>query len=200
LSWIRTFFGKIGAPPPPGFPENRYPLFPKDSIRRIDDAYPASSEEYAELVRKRTAVQRKLTREIDALLKPLGYEKKGSEWRKITRHGRSCFEFQKSSYGFDCFFNAGALGALEPRAQTYANTPDGIRFFRMANFCPEMPGNDAADALSYVRLHDDPAFYNGVMIVFRARMVPWMEARHRRLAVRAMPPPSIMKAVRIFSE
>jgi Domain of unknown function (DUF4304) len=200
LNWFKALAGKFGsAALGIAFPEHGLPLIAKDSIRRIDFAYPASSEDYAELVRKRTAVQRKLTREIDALLKPLGYEKKGSEWRKISGCGRSCFEFQKSRYGFDFYFNAGARGALEP-AQPSASTPDGIRFFRMADFCPEMPGNDAADALSYVRLHDDPAFCNGVMTVFRARMIPWMEARHALIAVRALPRPSIMGSVRIFSD
>ena len=186
------------AAPIPAFPAHGLPLISKASIRRIDRTYPASAEDYAALVRKRKAVQRQLTREIDALLGPLGYERKGAEWRKITGCGRSCFGFQKSQYGFDCFFNAGARGALEP-TQPFASTPDGIRFSRMADFCPEMPGHDAADELSYVRLHDDPAFCNGVMTVFRARMVPWMEARHGLSAVRAIPGPSIMRSVRIFS-
>jgi hypothetical protein len=199
LSWFRTLLSNFGAAPSFVFPAHGLPLISKASIRRIDAAYPASEAEYAELVRKRTAVQRGLTREIDALLKPLGYERKGAEWRRISSSGRSCFEFQKSTYGFQCYFNAGALGALEPM-QPSASTTDGIHFFRMANFCPEMPGNDTADALSYVRLHDDPVFHNGVMTVFRTRMVPWMEARHRLLAMRAMPPPSIMKSVRIFSD
>jgi Domain of unknown function (DUF4304) len=200
LNWFKAFAGKVRAAALGiAFPEHGLPLITKDSIRRIDTVYPASSEDHAELVRKRTAVRRRLTREIDALLKPLGYEKKGSEWRKISISGRSCFGFQKSSYGFACYFNAGARGALEP-TQSHASTPDGIHFFRMADFCPEMPGNDVADGLPYMRLHDDPAFCSGVMTVFRARMVPWLESRHRRLPMRAMPPPSIMKAVRIFSD
>ena len=200
VSWFGALLGKFGAAAGmPRFPESGLPLISKDSIRRADTAYPASGEEYAELVRKRTAVQRGLTREIDALLKPLGYEKKGAEWRRISRSGRSCFGFQKSQYGFNCYFNAGALGALEPRWQPHASTQDGIQFFRMADFCPEMLGNDVADELSYVRLHDDPAFRSGVMTVFRARMVPWMEARHGLSSVRAIPGPSIMKSVRIFS-
>ncbi len=199
MSWFRTLLSRFGAAPSFVFPAHGLPQISKDSIRRIDTAYPASEAEYAELVRKRTAVQRGLTREIDALLKPLGYERKGAEWRRISSSGRSCFEFQKSRYGFDFYFNAGARGALEP-AQPSASTPDGIHFFRMANFCPEMPGNDAADAMSYERLHDDPAFGNGVMTVFRARMIPWMEARHGLLAIRSMPPPSVTGSVRIFSD
>jgi Domain of unknown function (DUF4304) len=200
LNWFKAFAGKFGAAALGiTFPEHGLPLITKDSIRRIDSAYPASSEEYAEFARKRTAVQRRLTREIDALLKPLGYEKKGSEWRKISGFGRSCFEFQKSRYGFDGYFNAGARGALEPE-QSHANTQDGIRFFRMADFCPEMPRNDAADALSYIRLHDDPAFCDGVMTVFRARMVPWLKVRHGLIAIKSMPPPSVTRCIRIFSD
>jgi hypothetical protein len=200
LDWFKSFAAKIRAAAMGiSFAEHGLPLISKDSIRSIDAAYPALSEDYAELARKRTAVQGKLTREIDALLKPLGYERKGAEWRRISRSGRSCFEFQKSRYGFDGYFNAGARGALES-AQLSASTEDGIRFFRMADFCPEMPGNDAADGLSYLRLHDDQAFCNGVMTVFRARMVPWLEARHTLAAITAMPKPSIMGSVRIFSD
>jgi Domain of unknown function (DUF4304) len=200
LNWFKALAGKFGAAALGiSFPEHGLPLITKDSIRRIDSAYPATEEEYAELVRKRAAVQRRLTREIGALLKPLGYERKGAEWRRISRSGRSCFEFQKSRYGFDGYFNAGARSALE-FAQPHASTQDGIRFFRMADFCPEMPRNDAADALSYVRLHDDPEFCNGVMTVFRARMVPWMEARHALAAIKPMPKPSIMGSVKIFSD
>jgi Domain of unknown function (DUF4304) len=200
LNGFKAFAGKIRAAALGiTVPEHGLPLITRDSIRRIDCAYPASSEEYAELMRKRTVVQRGLTREIDALLKPLGYERKGAEWRRISRSGRSCFEFQKSRYGFDFYFNAGARGALEPE-QPHASTQGGIRFFRMAEFCPEMPRNDAADALPYVRLHDDPAFCNGVMTVFRARMVPWLEARHTLPAIKAMRKPSIMGSVRIFSD
>jgi Domain of unknown function (DUF4304) len=200
LNWFKALAGSFGAAALGiAFPEHGLPLITKDSIRRIDSAYPATEEEYAELVRKRVAVQRRLTREIDTLLKPLGYERKGAEWRRISRSGRSCFEFQKSRHGFDGYFNAGARSALES-AQLHASTQDGIRFFRLADFCPEMPRNDAADALSYLRLHDDPAFCNGVMTVFRARMVPWLEARHALPAIMAMPEPSIMGSVRIFSD
>ncbi len=184
----------------PAYPAHGLPLISKGSIRRIDTIYPASDEEYAALARKRKAVQRQLTREINALLEPLGYERKGAEWRRITGCGRSCFEFQKSQYGFGCYFNAGALGAFEVPSRTFANTLDGIQFSRIADFCPEMPSNDIADELSYVRLHDDAAFCDGVMSVFRARMVPWLEARHRLSALRAMPQPSVTGLVRIFSD
>ena len=199
--WFGTVLGKLADKAGmPRFTQNGLPLISKDSIRETDLVYPASGSEYEELVSKRKSVQRGLTREIDGLLNPLGYERKNGEWRKRSLAGINCFGLQKSTYGFYGFFNAGALGAFEAPNRASANTEEGISFYRMANFCPEMPYNDVADGLSYSRLHDDPEFRNGVMTVLRARMVPWMEVRHRRAGFIGMPSPSVMGSVRIFSE
>lgn len=184
------------------FPDHGLPLIPLDSVRRteIEMYLPKSNEEYEVLKKKRASVQRKLAKEINALLEPLGYERTGSEWRKTSRFGRSYLGFQKSHYGFGCFFNAGTLGTQEVPSQTLANTHDGIQWHRIAEFCPELPHNDVADELPYVRLHDDAGFRNGVMTVIRARMIPWMEARHKASAMIRMPSPADMVAVKIFTE
>ena len=52
------------------------------------------------------------------------------------------------------------------------------RYVRLSQFCPEMPNDIVPDGLSYMRLHGDPAFRNGVMRVFAARMVPWITMLH----------------------
>ena len=201
MGWFGTVLGRLAeAARASSLPENRLPLISKDSIRWASLVYPDLDSGYPEHVRKRKAVQRELTRDFDAQLKPLGYERKGGEWRKRSRCGISCFGFQKSTYGFDCYLNAGALAAFEAPNITFANTEDGISFYRMADFCPEMPYNDVADGLSYARLHDDPAFRNGVMTVFQARMLPWLEMRHASFRFWRMPPASVMRQVRIFSE
>jgi hypothetical protein len=208
MKWLRSIARFLGVACPSQdkvgnfrsgmFPDHGLPLIPLDSVRRteIEIYLPNSNEEYEVLKKKRASVQRKLTKEINALLEPLGYERTGSEWRKKSRFGRSYFGFQKSHYGFGCFFNAGTLVP----SQTRANTIDRIQYHRIAEFCPELPHNDVADEMPYVRLHDDTAFCNGVMTVFQARMIPWMEARHRASAMIRMPSPADMVAVKIFTE
>jgi hypothetical protein len=212
MKWLRSIARLLGVARPSQdkvgnfrsgmFPDHGLPLIPLDSVRgtEIEIYLPNSNEEYEVLKKKRASVQRKLTKEINALLEPLGYERTGSEWRKKSRFGRSYFGFQKSHYGFGCFFNAGTLGKLEVPSQTRANTIDGIQCHRIAEFCPEMPHNDVADELPYVRLHDDTGFCNGVTTVIRARMIPWMEARHKAFAMIRMPSPADMVAVKIFLE
>ena len=210
MKWLRSiarFLGvacpsqdKVGNSRSGMFPNHGLPLIPLDSVRRTERYLPKSNEEFEVLKKKRASVQRKLAKEINAMLEPLGYERTGSEWRKTSRFGRSYFGFQKSHYGFGCFFNAGTLGKLEVPSQTRANTIDGIQCHRIAKFCPELPHNDVVDQLCYVRLHDDAGFRNGVMTVIQARMIPWMEARHGASAMIRMPSPADMVAVKIFTE
>jgi hypothetical protein len=210
MKWLRPIARLLGVARPSQdegggfdsgmFPDHGLPLIPLDSVRRTERYLPKSNEEFEVLKKKRASVQRKLAKEINAMLEPLGYERTGSEWRKTSRFGRSYFGFQKSHYGFGCFFNAGTLGTLDVPSPTLANTPDGIQCHRIAKFCPELPHNDVADELCYVRLHDDAGFRNGVMTVIQARMIPWMEARHRASAMIRMPSPADMVAVKIFTE
>jgi hypothetical protein len=210
MKWLRSIARLLGVARPSQdkvgnfrsgmFPDHGLPLIPLDSVRRTERYLPKSNEEFEVLKKKRASVQRKLAKEINAMLEPLGYERTGSEWRKTSRFGRSYFGFQKSHYGFGCFFNAGTLGTLDVPSPTLANTPDGIQCHRIAKFCPELPHNDVADELCYVRLHDDAGFRNGVMTVIQARMIPWMEARHRASAMIRMPSPADMVAVKIFTE
>jgi hypothetical protein len=212
MKWLRSIARLLGVGRPSQdkvgnfrsgmFPDHGLPLIPLDSVRgtEIGIYLPNSNEEYEVLKKKRASVQRKLAKEINAMLEPLGYERTGSEWRKTSPFGRSYFGFQKSHYGFGCFFNAGTLGTLDVPSPTLANTHDGIQCHRIAKFCPELPHNDVADELCYVRLHDDAGFRNGVMTVIQARMIPWMEARHRASAMIRMPSPADMVAVKIFTE
>jgi hypothetical protein len=210
MKWLRPIARLLGVTRPSQdegggfdsgmFTDHGLPLIPLDSVRRTERCLPKSNEEFEVLKKKRASVQRKLAKEINAMLEPLGYERTGSEWRKTSPFGRSYFGFQKSHYGFGCFFNAGTLGTLDVPSPTLANTHDGIQCHRIAKFCPELPHNDVADELCYVRLHDDAGFRNGVMTVIQARMIPWMEARHRASAMIRMPSPADMVAVKIFTE
>jgi hypothetical protein len=183
---------------PDAFPQHAFPLIDPASIRRKDLIYPADAGQYEELKKQRGSVQRQLTKELDALLLPLGYLRSNSEWRKVSPYGRSYFYFQKSRYGFGCFFNAGTLGTMQ--APLVANTEDGIQTFRIVNFCPELPHNDVADELSYERLATDIEFRDGVMTIVRARIVPWLEARHRLASTGRMPSPEDMVKIAIFKD
>lgn len=182
------------------FPELGLLLISTDSLRRAKPVFPQTKAEFDILKKKRVAVQRRMTKEIDGLLLPLGYERRGNEWRRTSVYGRSFLGFQKSHYGFGCFFNTGTMGRLEVPSRTLAGTADGFQLHRIANFCPELPHNDVAGELNYVCLHDDPGFHAAVMTVLRARMIPWMEARHRASALVAMPKPEDMAKVKIFAD
>lgn len=183
------------------FPDHGLSLVPLGHISRTECHYLTTYTEGLEVLRKkRASMQKKLAKEINVILEPLGYERTESEWRKTSPFGRSYFDFQKSHYGFGCYFSAGTLGARDTPNPTLANTHDGFQWQRIAEFLPELPHNKRPDQLCYLCLHDNDGFSNAVMTVIQARMIPWMEARHRESSLISMPSPADMVAVKIFTE
>lgn len=174
-------------------------LIRAESIRATESpCVPRTGADYDALALERSQVQRSLTTELDALLLPLGYQRKGSDWSKNSVHGRSVLNFQKGQNGLACYFNAGVMTLLERASPIGSHSSGGSRYFRLAAFCPELPKNFVADALHYARLHDDAAFRNGVLTVIRARVIPWLEARHSHWF--RSPAPEDMRRIRIFED
>ncbi len=177
-------------------------LLPATAIFREENReYPMSEADVVMLRRKRSVVQTVLADAFDALLLPLGYARTApGDWRKTSIWGRSAFNFQKDSRGFSCFINAAVLGRWERGAGANANTADGFSYQRLAAFCPDIPVSRRPDALSYVRLHDDDAFLQAVLAVVEARIIPWLEARHRAGVLLGSRAPADMRAVPLFME
>ena len=71
LGVARTSQDKVGNFRSGMFPDHGLPLIPLDSVRgtEIEIYLPNSNEEYEVLKKKRASVQRKLTKEINALLR-----------------------------------------------------------------------------------------------------------------------------------
>lgn len=165
-------------------------LIALEALRGHDSAQPLLAEDREDLSRKRSAVQQSLTADIDQMLGPLGYSRSRDTWRKAGTVAISALQFQKGQYGFGAFFNAGA---------GIRWTLQDLRFHRLSEFCPEL-GNQAPDELSYLRLHDDPAFRKAILTVIRARMVPWMEARHGLSGAFTKRHPADMRRVSLFTD
>lgn len=134
---------------------------------------------YDGLEHKRQVIQQRMAQEFDALLCPLGFQRKGSRWRKASAHGEIEFYFQKGKWGTECFLNVAVRRAGNPHKTTEGANGFSVLDVRMGDFCPELPSSTRPDGLSYVRLHDEPAFHRAVMRVFAARMVPWMMVLHQ---------------------
>ncbi len=143
-------------------------LIAPGTLHGQDSPLPVEKDDRDALAAKRTAVKRVMTKEIEAILGPLGYVRAGDTWRRNSALATSALQLQSSTYGFGAFINAFA----GPRYRAQFMPPH-----RLARFCPEL-GLQAPDELPYLRLHDDPAFRTGILTVVRARMVPWMQARH----------------------
>jgi hypothetical protein len=165
-------------------------MIPLALLRGHDRARPATEADRAALAAKRAAIQATLTREIDALLVPLGYVRTGDSWRRTSALAVSTLQFQKGQHGFGAFLNA----AAGPRWAAHR-----LPLHRLARFCPEL-GNQAPDELSYLRLHDDDAFRAGILTVIRTRMVPWMQARHGLPGVFRRLDPAAMRRVPVFAD
>ncbi|MCU0908014.1 MAG: DUF4304 domain-containing protein [Rhodobacteraceae bacterium] len=164
-------------------------LIPPDLLRGHHRARPQTTDEQADLATKRKAVQARLTQDIDAILAPLGYTRTGDTWQRTSALATSALQFQKGQHGFGAFINASAGPRWAART---------LPLHRLAHFCPEL-GNQAPDEMSYLRLHDDPAFRDGVLRVIRARIVPWMEARHGIAGVLRREAPADMRRVPLFA-
>jgi len=148
----------------------------------------------------RAKVLKTLVAELEATLKPLGYDRKGTEWRKASKFGRSILQLQKSRYGFCLYINVGRLPrfVLIPR-YSMSGTRDGFALTRFQSFCPELPQKDYEnDSLYYVKLHENAAFRDAVVAIVRARLIPWIEARHKARSVIFLPLPEQMAKVPLF--
>jgi hypothetical protein len=164
-------------------------LIAPDALLRQDTRIPVEKDDHDALAAKRTAIKRVMTNEIEAILGPLGYVRAGDTWRRNSALATSALQLQSSTYGFGLFINAFA----GPRHRSQFLPPH-----RLAKFCPEL-GLRAPDELGYLRLHDDPAFRAGILTVVRARMVPWMQARHGLLGMVRRPDPADMIRVPVFA-
>jgi Domain of unknown function (DUF4304) len=168
-------------------------------------ARPGSSEyirymRHPDLKTIRKRVVKTLVADLEATLEPLGYERKGTEWRKASKFGRSILQLQKSRYGFCLYINVGRLPrfVLLPRT-SMSGTPDGFVLTRFQSFCPELSQIDHEnDSLHYVKLHEDAAFRDAVVTIVRSRLVPWIEARHKRSSLIFLPLPRHMTKVPLF--
>src|SRR5262245_29334865 len=148
----------------------------------------------------RAKVFKTLVAEFDATLRPLGYDRTGTEWRKASKFGRSILQLQKSRYGFNLYINVGRLPrfVLIPRTGM-SGTRDGFVLARFQDFCPELPQRDYEnDSLYYVKLHENAAFRDAVITIVRSRLVPWIEARHKGLSLIFLPSPEHMAKVPLF--
>ena len=142
----------------------------------------------------RTRVLKTLAAELEATLKPLGYARKGTEWRKTSKFGTGILELQKSRTGFCLYINVARL----PRVVLLPGST--FRFqTRFLFFCPELPQIDyEIDSLYYAKLHENTAFRDAVITIVRARLIPWIEARHKRSSLIFSPLPSHMTRVPLF--
>lgn len=150
----------------------------------------------------RNDVVNSLTADIDALLKPLGYEKTGLEWRKTSFCGMSLLQIQRSRYGFGLFINVGRLARGGPVPTYPAGTfRPWFVLERPSKFCPELRKRGChIDELYYLRLHEDPAFRNAILTVVRQRMIPWLEVRHSKWSLIWMPSCQNMAKVPLFAK
>ena len=141
----------------------------------------------------REATMERLTAELHALLTPLGYERNGTTWRKVSRFGCSLIQIQRSQPGFSCYINC---GVLPPGAagipSSLSGTPDGFVLRRLAEFYPDFPRDCRFDALEYVRLAEQTNVIPMLVELLRLRALPWLELRHTPRALVSMPTPADM--------
>jgi Domain of unknown function (DUF4304) len=168
-------------------------------------AKPGSAEDmrnmlHPDLKTIRMAVSKALAAEISKALLPLGYERKGNNWRKASHFGRSILQIQKSTYGFGLFINVGTLSVIESKIPFYLyGAPDRFVLKRFGAFCPELPQIDYdTGEFHYVKLHEDMAFRDAVMTVILTRLIPWIEARHKLLSLFSLPNPKDMAKAPLF--
>jgi hypothetical protein len=55
-------------------------------------------------------------------------------------------------------------------------------------------------ALCYLRLHEEPASRDAILTVIRARVIPWMPARHGLPGVFRRIDPAAMRRVPVFAD
>jgi hypothetical protein len=81
-------------------------LIAPDSLLRQDTRIPVEKDDRDALAAKRTAIKRVMTKEIEAILGPLGYVRAGDTWRRNSALATSALQLQSSTYGFGLFINA----------------------------------------------------------------------------------------------
>ena len=177
-------------------------LIDSDVFRRAQSGSPEDMRNmlHPDLKAIRVAVVKALGTAIHAALKPLGYERKGNDWRKGSMFGRSILEIQRSQYGFALYINVGMLPRWPRQIPLFI---PGLRYDfdlkRPFLFCPELPQRDyELDQLHYVKFHESAAFKDAVLTIVRARLIPWVEARHTASSLLSLPSPQDMAQAPLF--
>ncbi len=98
----------------------------------------------ADLPQIRARVKKSMTADINGLLLPKGFRREGSRWLRQGVFFEVYLEFQKSQYGFSCYFNIGRVSRLGNQ-----------QHWRMNSFLPTVELKNEYDAHYYVDLDGD---------------------------------------------
>ncbi len=176
-------------------------LIDPELFRRVAAGSPAymRAVSHPDLEAIRSGVVKSLTAEIDAALLPLAYERNGAAWRKSSRFGRGILQLQKSTYGFGLYINAGRASHVQLLTPSAFAGPEGFIYTRLAKFCPELDQRTyQIDELYYLNFHDSVAFKDAVMTVVQARLIPWIEQRHKPSSLFRLSTPEAMATTPLF--
>lgn len=123
----------------------------------------------ADLPKIRARVKKSLTAEIDGVLLPQGFRREGSRWTRRGMMFDVYFEFQKSQYGFSCYFNIGRMSRLGDMRF------GGHRHWRMNSFLPTTELKNEYDAHYYVDLDGDTPRRREIMRQLNEICLPLLE-------------------------
>lgn len=114
---------------------------------------------------------RHLLADMDALLLPAGYVRKGNVWSRITSFAKTLVELQRSAGGYCCYVNVVRF----QRFHKWEWIPQGDVFsgWRLGDFLRRSEGH--IDQLFYVDLEKDQALRQRVLNLLSDRVLPFLK-------------------------